>query len=78
MTDKKVKDIPVLEAHKPKELEKPLVIKIDWWLGRVIAMSWAITELAKKKPVHVITSRPLVFWWNEHVASCCISTWTRW
>lgn len=66
MTDKKIKDIPVLEAHMPP---KPLVIKIDGGLWRVIAMSWAITEVAKKRPVHVITSRPLVFWWNEYVAS---------
>ena len=69
MTDKKIKDIPVLEAHKPKELEKPLVIRIDWWLGRNIAMEWAITELAKKRPVKVIASRPLAFWWNPYIES---------
>lgn len=43
------------------------VIRIDWWLGRVAAMSWAITELAKKEDVSVITSRPLVFWWNPYI-----------
>lgn len=48
---------------------KRLVIRIDWGLGRVIAMSWAITEVAKKRPVKVITSRPLVFWWNPYIES---------
>lgn len=69
MTDKKVKDIPVLEAHMPKALKKTLVIKIDWWLGRVIAMSGAITEVAKERPVKVITSRPLAFWGNTIIES---------
>lgn len=46
-----------------------LVIRIDWWLGRIIAMSWAITEVAKKRPVKVITSRPLVFWGNPYIIS---------
>lgn len=46
-----------------------LVIKIDWWLGRVIAMAWAITEVAKQRPVKVITSRPLVFWGNPYIVS---------
>lgn len=40
---------------------------LTWWFGRVIAMSWAITELAKKKKVKVITSRPIVFRWNPYV-----------
>jgi len=48
---------------------KTLVIKIDWWLGRVIAMTWAITELAKRRPVKVITSRPLAFWGNPYILS---------
>lgn len=63
MTDKK--EIPTLEAH----IQKPLVIKIDWWLGRNIAMQWAITELAKKRPVRVIASRPLAFWGNPYIES---------
>lgn len=46
---------------------KTLIIKIDWGLGRVIAMSGAITELAKTRPIKVITSRPLVFWGNPYV-----------
>lgn len=46
-----------------------LVIRIDWWLGRVIAMAWAITEVAKQRPVKVITSRPLVFWGNPYIVS---------
>lgn len=50
-----------------KKQEKPLVIMLTWWLGRVIAMSWAITELAKQKPIKVITSRPLVFRANPYV-----------
>lgn len=46
-----------------------LVIHIDWWLGRVVAMSWAITQKAKQQPVKVITSRPLVFRWNPYIQS---------
>lgn len=46
-----------------------LVIRIDWWLWRVVAMSGAITEVAKHRPVRVITSRPLVFWWNPYIKS---------
>ena len=49
--------------------QKPLVIRIDWWLGRVVAMTWAITELAKTREVRVITSRPLVFWGNPYIKS---------
>ena len=52
-----------------KKEEKTLVIRIDWGLGRVIAMSGAISEVAKKRPVKVITSRPLVFWWNPYIVS---------
>ena len=52
-----------------KQEKKTLVIKIDWWLWRVIAMSWAITEKAKQQPVKVITSRPLVFWGNTFIKS---------
>lgn len=51
------------------ETEKTLVVRIDWWLGRVVAMTWAITEVAKKRPVKVVTSRPLVFWWNPYIKS---------
>lgn len=54
---------------KEAEKMKTLVIRIDWWLGRIIAMSWAITEVAKKRPVKVITSRPLVFRWNLYIQS---------
>lgn len=54
---------------EPKEVKKTLVIKIDWWLWRVIAMSWAITEVAKTRPVKVVTSRPLVFWGNPYIVS---------
>lgn len=52
-----------------KNEEKTLVIRIDWGLGRVIAMSGAISEVAKKRPVKVITSRPLVFWGNPYIVS---------
>ena len=52
-----------------KEEQKTLVIRIDWWLGRVVAMSWAITEKAKQQPVKVITSWPLVFWGNPYIKS---------
>lgn len=50
-------------------MDETTVIKIDGWLWRVIAMSWAITELAKKTNVKVITSRPLVFWGNPYIKS---------
>lgn len=51
--------------------QKPrtLVIRIDWWLWRVIAMTWAITEVAKTREVKVITSRPLAFRWNPYIKS---------
>lgn len=52
-----------------KQEKKTLVIKIDWWLWRVIAMSGAITERAKQQPVKVITSWPLVFRWNPYIVS---------
>ena len=55
---------------------KDLVIYIDWWLGRVIAMSGIITTLAKTRPVKVITSRPLVFWGNPYIKSVHW-TWDR-
>lgn len=51
-----------------KKQEK-LVISISWWLWRVVAMSWAITEVAKKRAVKVITSWPLVFRWNPYIES---------
>lgn len=49
--------------------QKTLVIRLDWWLWRVVAMTWAITELAKRRKVKVITSRPLVFRWNPYIES---------
>ena len=49
--------------------QKTLVVRIDWGLWRVVAMTWAITEVAKKRPVKVITSRPLVFWGNPYIKS---------
>lgn len=52
-----------------EEQQKTLVININWWLGRVVAMSGAITEVAKKRPVKVVTSRPLVFWGNPFIKS---------
>ena len=57
------------EKKTENKQEKTLVIKIDWWLWRVIAMSGAITEVAKQRPVKVITSRPLVFWGNPYIVS---------
>ena len=50
-------------------MSNTLVIRIDWWLGRVVAMSGAITQKAKQQPVKVITSRPLVFRWNPFIKS---------
>jgi len=57
------------EKQQENNSEKILCIRIDWWLWRNIAMSWAITEVAKKRKVRVIASRPLVFWWNEYIES---------
>ena len=51
------------------EQQKTLVVRIDWGLWRVVAMTWAITEVAKQRPVKVITSRPLVFRWNPYIKS---------
>lgn len=48
---------------------KPLVIRIDGWLGRNVAMTWAITEVAKTREVRVIASWPLVFWGNPYIKS---------
>ena len=50
-------------------MRETLVIKIDGGLWRVIAMTGAITEVAKKRPVRVITSRPLAFWGNPYIKS---------
>ena len=49
--------------------QKMLVIKLDWWLWRNIAMTWIITAIAKQRPVRVIASRPLAFWWNPYIKS---------
>ena len=49
--------------------KQPLVISLSWWLGRVIAMTGAISEVAKSRDVHVITSRPLAFWGNPYIKS---------
>jgi len=52
----------------PKEKTKKTIIRIDGGLGRVIAMSWLIYEYAKTYwETEVITSRPIVFWWNNLV-----------
>lgn len=50
-------------------MQETLVIRIDGWLWRVVAMSWAVTEVAKQRPVKVITSWPLVFWGNPYIVS---------
>ena len=55
------------EKENKQQPQKPLVIMLTWGLWRVIAMSWAITELAKKRPVKVITWWPIVFWANPYV-----------
>ena len=51
------------------ESKKTLVIRIDGGLGRVVAMTGAITEVAKHRVVKVVTSRPLVFRWNPYIKS---------
>ena len=62
MTEKK------LETTTPYS-DRPLVIRIDGWLWRVVAMTWAISEVAKHREVRVVTSRPLVFRWNPYIKS---------
>lgn len=49
--------------------QKTLVIKLDWWLWRNIAMTWLISAVAKQRDVKVICSRPLAFWWNPFIKS---------
>ena len=63
MTEKK------LETPTNPYADKPLVIRIDGWLWRVVAMTWAISEVAKHREVRVVTSRPLVFRWNPYIKS---------
>ena len=46
---------------------KTLVIKIDWWLWRNIAMTGLITAVAKQRPVKVVCSRPCAFRWNPYI-----------
>lgn len=68
-TDEPITLEDISSAIKKLDQRETLVIKIDWWLGRVIAMAWPISELAKTRKVKVITSRPLVFWWNPYIES---------
>ena len=56
-----------MSEKKQETKQLPLVIMLTGGLGRIVAMSWAITELAKKRPIKVITSRPLVFRANPYV-----------
>ena len=58
-----------MKQDKPEQPQKDLVIKLDWGLGRNIAMTWLITAVAKKRPVRVICSRPLAFRWNPYIKS---------
>lgn len=58
-----------MKQEKQEKIYDTLCIRIDWWLGRNIAMSWAITEIAKKRKVRVIASWPLVFRWNPYIES---------
>ena len=51
---------------------QPLVISLSGWLWRCIAMTGAISEVAKKREVHVITSRPLAFRANPFIK------WVHW
>lgn len=53
--------------EKKQATEKTLVIMLTGGLWRVVALSGAITEKAKKQKVKVITSRPIVFWGNPYV-----------
>ena len=61
-----------MKQEKKPEQEKILVIKLDWWLWRNIAMTWLITAIAKKRKVRVVCSRPLAFWWNPYI------DWVHW
>ena len=63
------KAVDNLKEQMNKKPEKTLVIKIDWWLWRNIAMTWLISAVAKKRKVKVIASRPLAFWWNPFIES---------
>jgi len=48
---------------------KDLIIKLDWGLGRNIAMTWLISAVAQKRPVRVVCSRPCAFRWNPYIKS---------
>jgi len=64
------KEKHVAKTKKTKEPEKKtLVIRIDGWLGRCVAMTWAITAVAKTRPVKVVTSWPLAFRGNPYIQS---------
>ena len=58
-----------IDIAKSDTKQKTLVIKLDWWLWRNIAMTWLISAVAKQRPVKVICSRPLAFWWNPFIKS---------
>ena len=47
--------------------QQKLIISVSGGLWRVIAMTGAITEVAKTRDVEVITSRPLAFWGNPYI-----------
>ena len=66
-----MKEKKVVQEETVQEAQsvKPLVIRIDWGLGRNIAMTGAISEVAKHRPVKVIASRPLAFWGNPYIQS---------
>lgn len=62
------KKYPLVEESQLTSVSSDtLTIKIDGWMWRVIAMTWAITEVAKLRPVNVATSRPLAFWGNKYI-----------
>lgn len=48
---------------------KTLVIKLDGGLWRNIAFTGMISAVAQKRPVKVVCSRPLAFWWNPYIKS---------
>ena len=66
-----MKEKKVVQEETVQEAQsvKPLVIRIDWGLGRNIAMTGAISEVAKHRPVKVIASWPLAFWGNPYIQS---------
>lgn len=72
LTDKDRKKLDAQYKVVPADVNKnaeTLVIKLDGGLWRNIAFTGMISAVAMKRPVKVVCSRPLAFWWNPYIKS---------